>query len=502
MKIMISYPPFRDKGTPMLTQNRQFQWYHLGSYIFPVVPASAATLLSQNGCDIVWNDAIAEGWDFPKYMDFFIHERPDMVVFETKTPVIKKHWRLIQELKGIDPQCKFVLMGDHPTALPHESMMESTVDYVLVGGHYDLILLNLIEFIRGEGPMPRGVWYRDNGSIRHTDGSDFQVDLDGLPFIDRRLTKAHLYGEKWKKRTPFFYTMAGRDCPWHKCTFCSWTTIYPRFSVRSVENLLDEIGFLIERYDAKEIFDDTGTFPGGNWLIKFCQGMIERGYHEEILFSCNMRFDYMRDPKVPEMMKKAGFRKVKSGLESANDQTLERINKGIRVQDILLGCKNAAMAGIDVHLTVMVGYPWESKEDARRTIDLARGLMSHGHAEMLQATVAIPYPGTPFYDYAHEQNLFRFDPHDYDRFDMTEPVLLTPDMSPEEIMQMCEGVYKSFLSPRFIFRHLKGIRTWEDVRYIAKGVVAVIGHLMDFSGIRSDTKEKRLSCRRSFEGHK
>lgn len=489
---MISYPPFRDKGSPMLTQNRQFQWYHVGSYIYPVVPASAATLLKQNGFDVIWNDAIAEGWNFDKYMDHFIHEKPDVVVFETKTPVIKKHWKLIKELKGIIHKCKFIIMGDHPTALPYESMVESMVDYVIVGGHYDVVLLNLAKYFIGEKPLPNCIWYRDNGSIKHTE-NDLHIDLDSIPFIDRKLTKAHLYGEKWKKKTPFFYTMAGRDCPWHKCTFCSWTTIYPQFNVRRVENLLDEIGFLIENHNAKEIFDDTGTFPGGNWLRKFCQGMIGRDYHEEILFSCNMRFDYMKDPRIPEMMKKAGFRKVKAGLESASQETLEKINKGITVEDIVTGCKNAAKAGIDVHLTVMVGYPWETREDARRTIDLARNLMSQGYAEMLQATVVVPYPGTPLNKYASENNLFRFDPDDYDRFDMTEPVLKTSDMSPEEVMQMCEQVYKSFLAPKFIFRHLKNIRTWEDVKYIAKGVVSVIGHLKDFSRIRSKEKVRRTT---------
>jgi radical SAM superfamily enzyme YgiQ (UPF0313 family) len=484
MKIMISYPPFRDKGSPMLTQNRQFQWYHVGSYIYPVVPASAATLLNIMGFDVIWNDAIAEGWDFHKYMDYFIQEKPDIVVFETKTPVIKKHWKLIEELKEIDPNCKFILMGDHPTALPYESMSESMVDYVATGGHYDIVLLKIAESLRDGSTLPAGVYYRNNSSIKQTGNKNYRIDLNSLPFIDRKLTMAHLYGEKWKKRTPFFYTMAGRDCPWNKCTFCSWTTLYPHFNVRSVENVLDEIGFLIEQHSAREIFDDTGTFPGGKWLKKFCAGMIDRGYNKEILFSCNMRFDYMKDSEVPEMMKRAGFRKVKSGLESANQETLDRINKGITLEDIITGCKNAAMAGIDVHLTVMVGYPWETRDDAKRTIDLARNLMSQGYAEMLQSTVVVPYPGTQLYKYALENNLLRVDPNDYNRFDMTEPVLKTSDMSSEEVMKMCEQVYKSFLEPRFIFRHLKNIRTWEDIRYIAKGAVAVIGHLRDFSGIR------------------
>ena len=76
---------------------------------------------------------------------------------------------------------------------------------------------------------------------------------------------------------------------------------------------------------AREIFDDTGTFPGGGWLTQFCQGMIDRQYAGQILFSCNMRFGGL-GPDHPALMKRAGFRKLKMGLESANQATLDRLN--------------------------------------------------------------------------------------------------------------------------------------------------------------------------------
>jgi radical SAM superfamily enzyme YgiQ (UPF0313 family) len=208
--------------------------------------------------------------------------------------------------------------------------------------------------------------------------------------------------------------------------------------------------------------------------------MIERGYHKEVLFSCNMRFDYLLDPEVPRLMKRAGFRKVKSGLESGNDDTLVRIRKGLQVKDIEQGCRNASKAGIDVHLTVIIGYPWETKEDAKRTLSLARKLMDHGHAEMLQATVLVPYPGTPFHQYGLDKNLFRFPPDDYERYDMRETVFKTPDMKPEEVMEMCQGVYRSFLTPRFVLRRVMNTRSMEDIRYLLRGAKAVIGHLRDF----------------------
>jgi radical SAM superfamily enzyme YgiQ (UPF0313 family) len=235
----------------------------------------------------------------------------------------------------------------------------------------------------------------------------------------------------------------------------------------------------------REVFDDTGTFPPGRWRRQFCNGMIERGLSDQLLFSSNERFDFARDPSMAQLMKRAGWRKVKCGLESGNQSTLDRIDKGIGVEDIVRGCRNLSEAGIDVQLTVMVGYPWETRDDAQRTMDLAGELMSRGYAEMLQATVVVPYPGTPLFREAVANDWFRFDPRDYERYDMTETVLTTPDMEPADVMDMCQGVYRSFLRPRFIVRQLARVRSVEDLDYVKRGIVAVWGHLKDFGRQRS-----------------
>jgi radical SAM superfamily enzyme YgiQ (UPF0313 family) len=486
MKVMISYPALKGKGSPMLTQNRQFQWMSIGSYIYPLVPASAATLLKQDGHDVIWYDGIAEHLTYDHFLETVEKEKPELIIFETKTPVVKLHWSIIADVKKVYPEAKIVLMGDHVTALPEESFLHSKVDYIITGGDYDFSLQALVNSLSGKGDMPAGLYYREGDHVKNTGPFVLNHNLNDLPFIDRDLTKAHLYYEKWKKREPFRYTMVGRDCQWGKCTFCSWTTTYSNFRTRTVKSLLDEIEMLVDKYGVKEIFDDTGNFPAGNWLRNFCEGMIERGLHKKILFSCNMRFDLLiKDPTVIPLMKKAGFRKVKSGLESANQATLDRIKKNIKVEDITEGCRLASEAGLDIQLTVMVGYPWETKDDAIRTLNLARSLMEKGHAEMLQSTVTIPYPGTPLYQEAREKGWIRFeDPEAWERYDMTEPVLKTPDIGVEEIMKMCSDIYKSFVTPRFIFNRLMKIRSLEDVSYVLRGSRAVIGHILDFAKIR------------------
>ncbi|MFC1692740.1 B12-binding domain-containing radical SAM protein [Candidatus Latescibacterota bacterium] len=480
MKIFISFPPLDGKGTPMLGQNRQFQWFHNPSFIYPMVPASAATLMKHMGHDATWDDGIAHRWTAEQWWERLLTDRPDVVVMETKTPVVRMHWAITDRIKDKLPGTKVVLAGDHITALPGETMENCRCDFAITGGDFDFLLASVVRHLTEGAGLEPGIWYRDGDTVNNTGPFQLDHNLNELPLIDRELTEWRLYGEPLYKREPFTYTMVGRDCPWAKCTFCSWTTLFPKFRTRTPDSLLDEIGMLIDSYGVREIFDDTGTFPGGGWLETFSRGMIERGYNRKVRISCNFRFDYIT-PKLTPLMREAGFRLMKLGLESASQETLDRLDKGIRVEDIERGCRIAKDAGLEVHLTIMVGYPWETRAYAERTFALAKRLMKDGLADMLQSTVAIPYPGTPLYREAIEKNWLRFDPKDYEKFDMTTPVFTTPDMSPDEVIKLCNSIYRSFLQPSYIMRYLAGIRSPADIRFIARGARAVIGHLMDFT---------------------
>jgi len=53
-------------------------------------------------------------------------------------------------------------------------------------------------------------------------------------------------------------------------------------------------------------------------------------------------------------------------------------------------------------------------------------------------------------------------------------------MTPEEVNEMCAGIYRAFLKPQYILRQLTRIRSPQDLDYIRRGAIAVIGHLKDF----------------------
>ncbi len=487
MKIAITYPPLENsKGIPLLGQNRQFQWFNNPTYIYPMVPAYAATMLKDADFDVVWNDAIAEGWSYKDYIDYYRTAGFDLVMIESKTPVIKMHWKIIDELKSVNPDTLIVLVGDHVTAFPEESMNNCAVDYILTGGNYDFLLRSLCNNLRGnngqidKNKLEKGIYYRYDGKVCNSGKFVLDQDLDELPMIDRDLTKWELYSEKNGNysKLPGTYTMAARDCWHHKCAFCSWTTLYPKYLVRSPESLLDEVGMLVEKYGVKEIMDDSGAFPTGDWLRSFCKGMIERGYNKRVIMDCNMRLCALSFDDY-KLMKEAGFRFILFGMESANQETLDRIVKAEKIDDMVESLRMAKKAGLSPHITLMFGYPWEDENKICNTVKLGQMILKKNWAHTLQATVLIPYPGTPLYNECKENGWLLTE--NYEDFDQRMPVMKTP-VGSEKIKEAVQQVYKVAFNPEFIMHRIMGIRSFEDVKFIFRAAGKVFGHLADFGG--------------------
>lgn len=466
MKVFISMPPL-DKfveGTPQISQNRQYQTFEKHSVIYPILLASAATLLKSKGYNVIWDDAIAKQEPYHLWMRKICKARPDIIAIETKTPVVKFHWEIIKDIKAASPGTRVVMMGDHVAEFPKESL-DNGADFVLKTGNYDIELLNLLEQIEGK-PITK---------IK---------SLDELPFVNRELTDWKTYSKNNGnfKYLPGTYIQSARDCWWAKCSFCSWAHLYPPCSYkrRSPENVVAEIEELVEKYGVREVFDDSGTIPYGDWLKRFCILMGRTGLNKKVRISCNTRFGVLKLADY-QMMRKAGFRFLLFGLESGNQTTLDAIDKGIKIKDIEEGAKWASEAGLNVHLTTMINFPYETKEMAENTINLAKKIFNKGHADTLQATQIIPYPNTRLYKECLIDNKLVVKPGQWELFDMRNRIVKSP-LSDSDINELVSQLYKLSFSPKFIWRQLKKIRSLDDIKYLWRGAKAVLGkHLKDFS---------------------
>lgn len=504
LKVVIAYPPIvQEKGTPLLSQNRQFQYFNSPTYIYPMVPAYAASLAQEKGFDVVWMDGIAERKKYDEWVSELISAKPNVIMLETKAPVIKSHWKIIADLKEKLPQCTFILVGDHVTWKPLETMEACPVDYILTGGDYDFLLSDLLMSMAEGTTLPGGIWGRvgdtrvnlnqewviyeadADGKNKYWQSGPLKLEhnLDQLPFVDRRLTKWGLYAYENGnyKYTPATYMYSGRDCWWNRCTFCVWDhTLNPKGSYRrfSPERLFAEVKYVVDEFGVKEIFDDAGTMFIGPALKKFCELMIESGYSKKVVYGCNMRLNALTQ-EYYELMKKANFRFILYGMESANQFTLDKLDKGLKVAEIEKGSMIAKKAGLEPHITVMLGYPWETEEMALNTINMAKDLFSKGYVDTMQATITIPYPGTPLYKECLEKDWFQVDPLDYEKFDMRGPVMKIP-FSNERLLELTQLLYSSFFTPKYIFRKILSIRKLDDVKFYFMSARKLLAHLLDF----------------------
>jgi len=124
-----------------------------------------------------------------------------------------------------------------------------------------------------------------------------------------------------------------------------------------------------------------------------------------------------------------------------------------------------------------LGYKGENEQTISETIKMFKKI---GYPA-LKFRYITPYPGSKLYAEALTNGWFRVDPKDYERFDMKEPVMTTPDMTPEEVMKLCDEIYKVFLTPQYMLKQLVRIRSLRDVKYSVKGAAKVLGHVKDFA---------------------
>jgi len=273
------------------------------------------------------------------------------------------------------------------------------------------------------------------GFWKHVEPDKVVTEPEGLPFLtlprpDRVFTRAKEYSSGNYKHLPGTHIMSASGCWWGKCRFC---VEKEKWEKRPVESVIGEIkeckdlGF-------REVFDDSGTFPIGRWLDDFCSRLKDVG----MCFSCNMRLvdlDYSK-------LRKAGFRMLLVGVESINEPTLEKIQKGINAKEIEPILKKISEAGLSAHITCMFGYPFEKDEDSIRTLKFIWRMLRKGYAETAQASFYSPAGTT--------QNGY--------------------EISNESQRKYINKLYYIGFSPQYWFHRLKNIKDIDDIKYIWRGI--------------------------------
>ncbi len=467
MRVAISYPPIvNDQGqVAMVSQNRNVQYFVKPTFLLPIIHAQAATWLRNIGVEVKWDDGNAKQLDFETWYRQLLEWQPDVVVFESTTPVMKFYWRLINRLKGERPKTVVIMTGYHSMRMPEETLRESATDVVLLSNHIDFVLKRFVPYIAEHDDWRsscevEGLHIRVDEKTTRDTGTFRRVELlDDSPDVDRDLVEWRRYAYENGNflQVPGTYaTSVIRDCTFGKCTFCRYNGPDLTFSVRSVEKSLDEYQRLIEEYGVREIFDDSGVWYRGEQARAFARGIIDRGLHKRgVYFGMNTRFAYL-DEETIALLSKANFRFVLVGLEAADPETLKRLHKGYLPEQAYKNLEWFTKYGLHPHLTIMVGYYWQTQAMLDKTIDTVRDMMFKGLARTLQVTYCTPLDFTPYHNECIRFGRLLTD--DYDDFDMSRIIVKTP-IPAEAYAEAIRRMYGVALDPRFVMRQLRFLAT-------------------------------------------
>lgn len=414
------------------------------------IPSSAylAPILEEEGHEVKIVDTVTMGYDLEDVKAEIKRFDPELLGATSVTPTIYSTYEIAKIAKELNSDCITVVGGPHPTFAAKRIVEECPYIDVAVRGEGEETLKELVS--TKELDDIKGITYRKGDRIVENKNRPFIQDLDSLPFPAYHLLpmdKYELGGFKYATM------MTSRGCPFN-CIFCSSSGICGKaWRGNSPDRVLEQIKLLVSEHGISEIemLDDTFLFDNKR-ARNICDLIIEEGL--DVSWSCSSRVDTITKP-LAEKLKEAGCHTIYMGIESGSQKILNRLRKGVSIEQIKKAVKIVKEAGLDVFGSFVLGVPGETKRLMEKTVDFAKKL----RLTFAQFTLLTPYPGTEAYEIAERDDLFLT--KDWSQYTTLDPVMKISKMTAEEIKGFLTKAYLSFyLRPSYIWDSIKGRRFW------------------------------------------
>jgi len=389
----------------------------------------------------------------------------DLVVINTSTPTVANDVGIAELLKEHYGGVTIGFVGPHTIVLPEDTLKRSTAIDFVTTGEFDFAVAEIargIPFLNVDG-----IAYRENGVIKRTPDRPPLQDLDSLPFVTdvyaRDLVIEQYYNGYLKHPYVSFYT--GRGCR-ARCTYCLWpqTISGHAYRTRSTGKVYDEMVNAIRLFpQVKEFFLDDATFTDNPFRAIEIAGKF-KGLG--ITWSCNARPNVAKE--TLRALKDSGLRLLTVGFESGNQQILNNIKKGTRLDKIREFVKSTRELGILVHGAFILGLPGETAETIEETMRFALEMDPYS----IQISLVAPYPGTELYAQALREGWLTSAGDQLVRNGIQNSAISYSSISSEELFEQVERFYRKFyMRPRPVLRILREMLhdRHEFVRRIREG---------------------------------
>ena len=319
-------------------------------------------------------------------------------------PSIGDALKLSRAIKNVEPELPVVWGGWHPSILPEQCIASGFVD-VVVMAQGEATFRELLAALdhRESWKGIAGLCLNVDGKPRRTAGRPM-VKMDDLPPARYELLDIESYF-RHKGRRQLDYS-SSRGCP-YKCTFCADPMVYnSKWTGIAPDRIVGELVALHEKHRFDEVFFlDDDLFAS----LKRIQALVEAFITARIgfLWKGTARADELC--RLPESffpkLKAAGCVKINIGAESGSQKVLDRIKKDYQVDEIITAARRAAAVGIGISYSFITGFPGESEDDFRATLEVIKAIRQL--APNIEAAVYCysPYPGTELVQELEKQGL-------------------------------------------------------------------------------------------------
>jgi anaerobic magnesium-protoporphyrin IX monomethyl ester cyclase len=415
----------------------------------PLGLAYMAAVLQQNGFEVKIIDCPVCELDHEKLKAELSSYQPTMIGIGSMTPTIESALKSARVAKDACPDAKVLMGGPHATFSGEEILAsEKNVDIIVRGEGEETI----VELAKQHSSLNdiKGIAFRKDEKIIQTPNRPYIQDLDSLPLPAYELLPMDKYNITGRN---LLSVISSRGCP-YQCPFCVASQMFGApFRARNPQKVLDEMEWLRDEFGAEGIAfqDDTLTFDKHR-AVEICDGMIERKM--KLPWGCGTRADAVTKDLVSKM-RKANCDEVMFGVESGCQRMRDVLKKKVSNEQCENAIKWTKEAGIFVTVSVILGYPGETKETLQESLDFVR----RAEPDDVWLCHATPFPGTELrelvksYGWKMSEN--------WELYNTMNPIFEDPALPAKEIAEIRMKFYNKFYTSKYVMRqavkgYLKG----------------------------------------------
>ena len=379
------------------------------------------TYLKKNNYTVKIIDLAVENLDENQFFQAIEECNPSIIGMSTYNEAWNVQKILCRRIKQKYPNIIIAAGGAFATFCYEQVLNESMTDFVLRGeGEY--VFCQLCDcLLRGKLKKEniKGLCYKNKeGSVIANANVERIKNLDQLPFPDRSLIK--------KEKYVLPYTIStSRGCP-GQCIFCSSKSFWGKSVImRSAENVYKEVMDIYEKYGANIFYITDDTFTASKKrCLEFCEMLRQSGI--SFVWGCESRADVINEEFI-RILYESGCHKIQFGMESADNEILQRIKKHVTIEQIENAVMCAANYNMHIQVSYIVGHAFDTEETVKKTISFAKHL-SDDYGARVVCSVNTPFPGTEQYEKRKELGI-EIKTDEWEKYLLNSPIINTKHLS-------------------------------------------------------------------------